>query len=188
MNRYAVIVIAAVAAASTTGGAVVAAPDDIATTPGNPAEAVFGSESLDLSEDWGTASACIELGDVTECYDTEAELLAAHPEALAESRSVSGRGFVAASALVCSSSTRLYNGYSYTSGVLYLNTRGVIHNMSSFGFDNMTSSYRIGPCSVSMFSAANAGGSVYPGYTGAWAQYASMAWGWNDVVSSVYMY
>ena len=48
--------------------------------PGNPDAAVYEGSTLDLSESWGTAGACVELTSTTECYDTEAELLAAHPE------------------------------------------------------------------------------------------------------------
>jgi len=188
LYRYVFIALFAAAAATTSTATVAAAPAHDATA-GDPASAIYGSETLDLADDWGTASACIELGAVTECFDTEADLLAAHAEARSVDRSIGvTRGVAAASSITCSSSVRMYDGNSYTGGILYLNTRGVTHNLSSFGFDNVTSSYRVGGCSASFFSSPNLGGSVYPGSTGAWAQSPSMAAGWNNVVSSVYIY
>ena len=141
------------------------APD---ATVGDPASAIYGSETLDLADDWGTASACIELGDVTECFDTEADLLAAHAEARGVARSIGvteGRrrqlGHVLVVAAACTTATRT------AAAILYLNTRGVTHNLADFGFDNVTSSYRVGGCSASLFSSPTWAARVYPGYTGA---------------------
>ena len=186
MYRYVFIALLAAAAATTSTATVAAAPAHDATV-GDPASAIYGSETLDLADDWGTASACIELGAVTECYDTEADLLAAHAEA-SSARSIVTSVVGAARSIICSSSLRMYDGNTYTGGILYLNTRGVTHNLSSFGFDNVTSSYQVGACSASFFSSPNLGGSVYPGSTGAWALSPTMAAGWNNVVSSVYIY
>ena len=188
MYRHLTIVLFAAAAATTSAGVVTASPPDDATI-GDPTSAVYGTETIDLAGDWGTASACVELGDVTECYDTDTELRAAHPEVLRAARSVGvAKTAAAAGGLTCSSSLRLYNGTSYTSTILYLNTRGVIHNLSNFGFDNATSSYRVGACAAGFYSLPGLAGAIYPGYTGANAQYASMAAGWNNVVSSVLLY
>ncbi len=188
MYRYVFIALFAAAAATTSTATVAAAPAHDATV-GDPASAIYGSETLDLADDWGTASACIELGAVTECYDTEADLLAAHAEARGAARSIGiTRGAAALSSVICSSSLRMYDGNTYGGGILYLNTRGVTHNLSSFGFDNVTSSYKVGACSASFFSSPDLGGSVYPGSTAAFAQSPTMAAGWNNVVSSVYIY
>ena len=88
----------------------------------------------------------------------------------------------------CASSLRLYNGHSYSGAILFLTTRGTIHNLVDYGFDNATSSYRVGGCSPRCFSLADLGGAVYPGYTGPWAQSPTMAAGWNNAVSSAYIY
>ncbi len=87
MYRYVFIALFAAAAATTSTATVAAAPAHDATV-GDPASAIYGSETLDLADDWGTASACIELGAVTECFDTEADLLAAHAEARSVDRSI----------------------------------------------------------------------------------------------------
>lgn len=88
----------------------------------------------------------------------------------------------------CGSSLRLYDGTSYTGASLFLNSRAVVHNLANFGFDNRTSSYQIGACDSDFFSGSNGSGSVYPGNTNAGASATSMLSGWNNVVSSVYIY
>ena len=151
-------------------------------------------ETLVLAGGREVAAACIELGDLTECFDSEADLLAAHPDLLAGESGRGGDGDAGggaanrAAASSCSSSVRLYNTSSFGGAVLFLTTRGTIHNLADYGFDNSTSSYRVGGCPAVFFSLANFGGAAYPGFTGVWAQYASMIAGWNNVVSSVYIY
>jgi hypothetical protein len=162
-----------------TGGAVHA---DVG--PGNPDAAVYEGSTLDLSESWGTARACAELGSITECYDTEAELLAAHPELVIAAPT---KGDVATLLLAdCSSSLRLYDGTSYSGAVLYLSTRGIVLNLANYGFDNRTSSRRNGACAAVLWTGASGSGSSLsiPANT----QAASMPSGWNNVASSAYLY
>jgi hypothetical protein len=151
--------------------------------PGNPDAAVYEGETLDLSESWGTARACAELGSVTECFDDETELLAAHPE-LRLAAPTKG-GFVTSLLAYCSTSLRLYDGTSYAGTVLYLSTRGLVLNLSNYGFDNKTSSRRNGACAATLFSGASGGGSSLG--IPANSQAASMPTGWNNVASSVYI-
>lgn len=181
LSRVAVAVLAAGTAAialSPTPGAVHAE-----VAPGNPDAALYEGQTLDLSESWGSARACAELASVTECYDTEAELLADHPE-LRLSAPTKG-GLVSLLLADCSSALRLYDGTAYAGVVLYLSTRGLVLNLSSYGFDNRTSSYRNGACAATMWSGASAGGSSLG--VSANTQAASMPAGWNNVASSVYL-
>ena len=67
------------------------------------------------------------------------------------------------------------------------NTLTVVLNLSTYGFDNDTSSYRVGACASTFWAGASGSGSVYPGPTGANASASSMLSGWNNVVSSVYI-
>ena len=190
MHRHPfVALLAGIATATFSFGAVSAASAGV-DIAGDPDVAVHGSDTLVLAEDWGTAAACIELGEVTECFDSEADLLAAHGDGLGggSHRSVGGGASAAAVVSSCSSSLRLYNAASYGGAILFLTTRGTIHNLADYGFDNATSSYRVGGCPAALFSLANLGGAVYPGYTGPWAQSPTMAAGWNNVVSSAYIY
>lgn len=154
--------------------------------PGNPRAALYNGNRIDLSKGWQGARACIELGDRTECYTTEQEMLAAHPDVFGAplASRASSTSSVAAS---CASSLRLYDGTSYTGAVVAFTTRAATINLSAHGFDNRASSYKVGACSSNLYSGPNLGGSPYPGATGANAVATSMASGWNNVVSSVYI-
>ena len=191
MYRHTFVALVAAAAAATASFGAVSAASAPVGTASDPAIAVHGSDTLVLADDWGTAAACIELGEVTECFATEAELLAAHGDVLGGGSTRGGVGdaaTVAAAASSCSSSLRLYNASSYGGAILFLTTRGTIHNLADYGFDNATSSYRVGGCPAALFSLADLAGAVYPGYTGPWAQSPVMVAGWNNVVSSAYIY
>lgn len=188
MNRFMTysltVMLAAVAAAGPGSSALAeASPSGLA---GDPSEALLAGAVIDLADGWGSAGACAELGDSVECYRTEPELLDAHPELVAEVAPRVNTEVVAAAA--CSSSLRLYRSTGYGGSALYLTTRSVVQNLSSFGFDNDTSSYRVGACSAAFYSGANLSGSQYPGSTGANASASSMAGGWDNVVSSVIIF
>jgi hypothetical protein len=150
----------------------------------NPAsQAWFEDHWIDLSVDWEEAKACNVglVGNV--CFRTEAQL----DEYLRSTvrQTVSG---ISALLVTCSSTLRLYEGVSYGGLVLVLNGRGVGYNMSTYGFDNVTSSYKVGACAAEFYAGANLSGSSYPGNTAAGAQAASMLVGWNNVVSSVIIF
>ena len=157
------------------------ADDSQAVTPADPSAAAFEGTTVDLARSWGNADACIEIDGTVECYRTERQLDAAHPEfAAGESSSL-------AALASCSSSLRLYRSNNYTGGTLVLTTRGVVINLSTYGFDNDTSSYRVGACSSTFWAGSSGSGSVYPGNTGAWASAPSMLAAWNNFISSVYI-
>lgn len=153
-----------------------------ADTPEAGTIASFEGRQIDLSEGWGDARACAVTGDGVRCYRTEREMDAAEgaraePEAAA---------FGMTALTACSSAVRLYDGTSYAGSVLQLTTRGVYHNLASLGFDNLTSSYKIGACS-SRFYDTTSGSTQYPGSTSANASATSMVSGWNNRVGSVYI-
>jgi hypothetical protein len=144
--------------------------------------AAFEGRQIDLSEGWGDAHACVATPDGARCYRTEREMDAA--ERAQPEQAVATGGVTALTA--CSSSVRLYDGTSYTGNVLQLTTRGVYHNLASFGFDNLTSSYKIGACSARFYDTTS-GSTQYPGSTTANASATSMLSGWNNRVGSVYI-
>lgn len=152
-------------------------PTFAATPEGDGAgRAWFEDHWINLEVDWEEAGAC-HVGVTTVCYRTEKDMdadLAATGEAVT----------LAAS---CASSVRLYDGISYTNNVLLLSQRLTPLNLSSYGFDNATTSYKVGGCDADFYAGANLGGSTYPGNTAAFAQSPSMATGWNNVISSVYI-
>jgi hypothetical protein len=87
----------------------------------------------------------------------------------------------------CSSSLDLYDGTYLTGVSVSIYTRGLWINLSTVGFDNRTSSYMVGACSVALASGSNGGGSLYPRCLSAGCIEDVMASGWNNVISSVYL-
>lgn len=153
--------------------------------------ATFEGEQIDLSEGWGEAQACLIWNDfgVSECFRSEAEM----DERIAELEEANGKSPLVGDPVLsggstCSGSLRLYDGTSYSSPVLFLADRFQWLNLSAYGFDQKTSSYRVGPCFAYFADLTNGGGDWYPtSRTEAWDEYPSMINGWNNDVSSVYI-
>lgn len=184
----------------------------VAATPSlaTPWLATFDGEVIDLRQGWGRATACHSDGITTECFATRVEMersIAATTGAdpvlgdpvgdpvLGDQVEDSGPDGVVAgfaggpsSRYVCSSTLRLYTGLSYSGSVLALSSQGQVLNLALWGFSNVTSSYKVGACSSIFYDGTAGNGSVYPGSTGAYAQYTSMWSGWNDRISSVFIY
>lgn len=140
------------------------------TGDGPDSLAWFEGEQIDLSVSWGEAHACSIADTGNHCFRTEAEL----HEHLAE-------GIVPFAS--CSSSLYLWDLTNKSGDVLALSTAGVTINLSNFSFASRTSSYQIGACNSVFRDASN----VYPGNTSAGASANSMASGWNNRVTRVYI-
>lgn len=153
-----------------------------------PWVAEYEGEEIDLRFGWETAKACATDGVTTTCYDSEAEMAAALGSVATAtpdpSAPAGSSGLLRAS---CSSYLRLYTGTNYTGSVLALTTRLWVLNLSDYGFNNVTSSYKVGGCSSTFYDLSNAGGTVYGGGSGAWDQAASMPSGWDNRISSVWI-
>jgi hypothetical protein len=163
-----------------------------AAEAGGPSSmATFNGQTIDLSQGWARARACVASADRTECFGSESALLNAHPELRSIGNAIRNTSTatvpLSATATSCSTSLALYRGTSYSGAVLFLTTRFVVFNLSLYGFDNDTSSYKFGACAGSFYSSSNAGGSIYPGSTAAGASSTVMSPGWDNVVSSVYI-
>jgi hypothetical protein len=175
------IVVGAVTGASPSGAT---APGEV--TPDEGVIATFEGRTLNLAESWGEAQACISDDPRTaRCYRSEAEMDAAEGgtvEAVARGSVESSDAVQAA----CSSSVRLYRLTGFGGGVLQLTTQYTYLNLASYGFDNDTSSYRIGAC-TSHFYDTTTGGGAYPGNTSANVQASAMVTGWNNRIGSVYI-
>lgn len=151
--------------------------------------ASFEGTTLDLSKSWGDAGACwVDPEGMATCYRTEKEMDAAIVAAggdLGRAATEADRGIAHSARMAsCSSSLRLYRNNSYSGGTLYLTQRYSWINLSWYGFDNDTSSYRVGACSSTFRSGSYGGGTTYWGGTNAYNSRSSMP-GWNDVLSSV---
>lgn len=139
----------------------------------------FEGTTINLSDGWGPARACTSDGTATTCYRSEADMDRAEPEA---QRSGGVTPFAA-----CSSSLRLYRSTSFGGSVLQLTTRSTYVNLAAYGFDNDTSSYKVGACSAYFYDGSSGGAPTYPGSTGANVSASSMTSGWDNRVSSVYI-
>jgi hypothetical protein len=160
--------------------------------------ATYAGATIDLGDgSWDGASACAVVGDTTACFDTEAAMnawiasaaasvpAAASPAPAGTSR-FAGRGTLATQALTCASSLRLYEHGNFGGRILYLSTRGRWSNLGSYGFDNITSSFRVGACTSYLAEYTNGGGAWYPGGS-AYSSVGVMPGSWNDRLSSAYL-
>ena len=121
-------------------------------------------------------TACNVTPSSTTCYPSEKEM------DFAIAADAANRG-PALPAGTCSVGVRLYDGTSYGGSVVNITTTGSDVALSSLGFANRGSSYKIGSCSASL----KRGSSVYPGATGAGASSTSMLSGWDNAITIVRM-
>ncbi len=123
-----------------------------------------------------TACAVWDTSEPMECFASETELL----------QEATSRGSSRSSSL-CSSALRLYDGTGYGGAVLYVYERGTWINLSSYGWSNRASSFKVGACSSYLADGSSGGGSWYPTYLSeAWDQSSNML-AWSNRVSSVYL-
>ncbi len=117
--------------------------------------ASFEGHSIRLADGWGEAQACTTDGLTTNCYRGEAAMDAAEGStSLRPARSVTLQPLVE-----CSLPTlKIYRLGSYGGAVLQFTTRGQLFNLASYGFDNDTSSYKIGPCAAAFYDTTSGGG------------------------------
>jgi hypothetical protein len=138
----------------------------------------FEGQWIALAEDWGEARACsIMPGRRVRCFRTEIDMDRWEAAVRAGSSPL----------LTCSTSLKLHDGTNQGGGVLSLNTRSTWINLSSHSFDNKTSSYTVGSCSVELASQTNGQGNHYPECLSAGCVEDTMLAGWDNVLSSVYL-
>ncbi|MEP7114467.1 MAG: hypothetical protein ABI862_14470 [Ilumatobacteraceae bacterium] len=148
---------AGIAIAIATGGSASAArPNGVLAT--------FEGRTIDLSQSWGEARACNIASTGAACYRSEAQMDDALDAML---------GTVVTA--TCSTSVRLYDGTSFGGTVVNISTTGALVSLSTVGFDNLTSSYKIGACAAKLYSGIGTG--LYPGNTAANSQATAMVSG-----------
>ncbi len=150
-----------------------------ASADDEPVLAYFEGEWIDLSEGWGEATACHVDESGVVCFRTQAELDEAYPED-------EGDGGEMSLMMTCSSTLRLYSNTSYGGLLLALDTQGLVINLGTYGFSNIVSSYKVGACGSWFYDGIGTG--QYPGNTSAGAQASSMLPGWDNRISSVFIW
>lgn len=181
-----ILAVPAPLAMTVTGGVAGAATAD-------PSLASYDGRTIELDDgSWDGAAACVTDGRSTRCFDTEADATAwmatnsAGPAASAHSAPTAAVSMPGPMVLTCSSSLRLFQHGMFGGRVLYLASRGLWFNLSPYGFNNMTSSFVVGACTVYLADGTNGSGSWYPG--GYPNQVVGvLASGWNDRITSVYV-
>lgn len=168
----------AVVAPATTATTAVAGPTGRDLAGGR---ASFEGTTLNLAAGWGAARACAVTPTATTCYRSEAAMDAA----LAATRTVLSTTLEITPLATCGSSLRLYDGTSFGGQVISFTTTGSLISLATYGFDNKTSSYKVGACAANLYSGLQTG--LYPGNTAANAQAATMLSGWDNTISSVLM-
>jgi hypothetical protein len=158
-------------------------PDARAVSATAASFASLEGRTIDLRNGWGAATACSTDGHTTQCWRTEAEM-----DAAIGAMPAPGTGIGTRSLATCSSSLRLYDGASFTGTVLAFVSTGSLINLSTYGFSNMTTSYKVGNCGALLYDGANGSGTQYPGNTSANSGYPAMVSGWNNRISSFYMF
>ena len=192
-----VLVVGAVLAGSAPGVAATETFEAVDGAPDGGSAASYEGRLIDLSDSWQGAGACLvapEQFAVAQCFDTESELEAfvtglGDVEFVASGPVLAAAGPpVSTASSSCSSYLKLYDGTSYTGSSLWLSTRWSWINLSLYGFDQRTSSFKIGACSAYFADLAGGGGAWYPtSGTQAYDVASTMASGWNNDVSSVYI-
>ena len=162
--------------------------------PSRASRADFEGGTINLAGDWGEAQACLiwRQGGVAECFRTteeldkrEAELAPQRRESI--TRESTSRDSYSYYSSYCSSSLRLYEHSWYGGRRLSFWDRGYWQNLYNYGFEDRTSSYIVGGCSVYLAEHADGGGWWYPGPTYPYAGEPSMQWDWHDTISSIYI-
>lgn len=137
--------------------------------------ASFEGRPINLAESWEEATACTTDGVTARCYRSEAEMDAI------EGRADDGL------ARACTPTVRLWSNTGQSGQVLKITSQYTNVDLAPLGFDNITSSYKVGGCNSYMYDGAGGGAPQYPGTTSAGASYSSMASGWDNRVSSFYI-
>lgn len=137
--------------------------------------ATFEGQIIDLSTGWGEAKACTTDGTTTRCFRSEAEMRAATSTN------------VTALATACTPSVMLYSGTYFSGLSLNLTLSNVQYKLSTFNFDNITSSFGIGYCDAHFYDGLSSLTAQYPGSTVAYASASVMVAGWNNRISSVFI-
>jgi hypothetical protein len=91
------------------------------------------------------------------------------------------------SVIKCATPLRLYDGTYRTGTSVSIYPRGLWINLSDVGFNNKTSSFAVGACAVVLAAGSNGSGAHYPDCLEAGCIENTMASGWNNVLSSVYL-
>jgi hypothetical protein len=90
--------------------------------------------------------------------------------------------------VTCSTPLKLRNLANQGGTLVNVYSRSQWINLSTLSFDNKTSSFTVGACAVELAAGVNGSANWYPECTNAGCVENSMLPGWDNVLSSVYLY
>jgi hypothetical protein len=176
------------------GAVLVAAGVGIGTVPAHADDdepgvlANYHGQTIDLSVSWEGAQACAFVEGDANCFDSEEEMNAFYGWGDEGVGSKAGQAEGGVSLLSnCSSPVRLYASTFYNGATIALYAQGSYLNLSAYGFDNVTSSYKVGACWSAFYDGSGGAPPTYPGSTLAGSSATSMVAGWDNRISSVYI-
>ena len=138
----------------------------------------FEGQWIDLAEAWGPARACMVVrGHPTECFRTVRGMEERAHDVLASSAPYAN----------CATPLKLRDGANQVSPTVSIYTRGTWVNLSSLSFDNRTSSFTVGACSIDLAAGINGSNSHYQTCLFAGCVEDIMDPGWDNAVSSAYL-
>ena len=116
--------------------------------------ATYGNIQIPMTEAIAMKLSCNAGVDGVTCFDTEAEALD-----VASAVAAKATGGVAAAA-ACTPAMQLYDGTSFTGASLNITTQSTWFNLSTFGFDNITSSWKSGCVAGRLASGTGGAGTL----------------------------
>jgi hypothetical protein len=182
MVPLAAFVSAAVLALAPTPASAGSVPVQVAD---GPPLALFEGNLIDLTQGWGEAQACMVWSGGVECFRSAEEMSQREAEIQGGGGTLAPAS-TASMSVSCSSPLRLYEHTWYGGRELSFWDPGFWQNLGDYGFNDRTSSYKIGACYAHLAEHAWGGGWWYPGDTSPYHWEPYMISGWNDRVSSIY--
>jgi hypothetical protein len=142
--------------------------------------AYFQGGTIDLAQGWGSAQICDVTLSGTYCFTGQS----------AYQNWVNTAGLMSDVVPLanCSSGLDLYENIDYGGSELIVSSEVNWINLSTYGFSDVVSSFKVGACSISMTDSSNGSGNVYPGPTSPGSDVSWIGTAWNDRVQSVYIY
>jgi hypothetical protein len=149
--------------------------------------ASYNGGTINLSQGWGTAAVCAVTAAGTSCFSSQSDYqtwLSSRVQAASPALDAAGPDV----SINCATGFDLYQNIDYGGGELVIFDQAAWINLSTYGFSDELSSYKVGACSVAMTDAPNGGGDVYPGATSPGSDVSWIGAAWNDRVQSVYVF
>ena len=145
--------------------------------------AYFQGGTINLAQGWGSAHICDVIATGTYCFAGQGQY-----QNWASTELSSGVTALVITLVNCSSGLDLFQNIDYGGNELIVSSEANWINLSTYGFSDVVSSFKVGACSIGMTDSSNGSGNDYPGPTSSGSDVTWIGAAWNDRVQSVYIY